>query len=140
MGHLDEAKPGLESSLQLVEAILDQKPGDQKRQRQALERKQRLAWLDAMSGRIDLAWAASNAIAEEWQALLPESGSNVLAMRAYSIYLLNRAWLAQAMGKPEIAEQLLRDSMAILDTLMRKLPENMIYQFQDPKILHYLAC
>ena len=86
-------KGGLRSTLFFVMHFLLDKPGDQIRLRQVLERKQRFAWLDAISGNTDQAWEASNAIEEEWQVFSSENGSDDLrTLQAYSIYLLDHGY------------------------------------------------
>jgi tetratricopeptide (TPR) repeat protein len=125
MGRLEESKPSLEQSLQLLQQVLIDKPGDQIRQRQVLERKQRLAWQDAMSGNTDQAWKALNAIEEEWQVFSSENGSDDLrTLQAYSIYLLNRAWIARDMGDLDLAEEKIIVSLGLISTLMSKLPDS----------------
>ena len=125
MGQLEESRPNLEQSLQLLQQVLLDKPDDQIRQRQILERKQHLAWLDAMSGNTGQAWKASNAIEEEWQVFSSDNISDDLrTLQAYSIYLLNRAWIAREMGEREVAEEKIVVSLDLISTLISKLPDS----------------
>jgi len=125
MGQLDAPRINFERSLELLEEVLLKKPGDHIRRRQALERKQLLVWLDAVSGGANRASAASNAIEKEWRALLPESGSDDLrVVLAYSTYLLHRAWIAREMGNQGLANEHIIASMDLLTSLMTKLPDN----------------
>jgi len=123
MGDLSGSRSGLERSLKLVEEALAQKPGDTIRHRQVLERKQRLAWLAAMAGDIDQAWAASTAIEEEWQNLLPENGpGDIRTMQAYAQYLLDRTWIARARGEQALAERIAEENIELLKSLVLRLP------------------
>jgi hypothetical protein len=125
MGQHEESRPNLEQSLQLLEQVLLDKPDDQIRQRQVLERKRHLAWLDAMIGDTDQAWKASNTIEEEWRAMDPENGSSDLrTVQAYSIYLLNHAWIARDMGDLDLAEEKIIISLDLISTLISELPNS----------------
>lgn len=125
MGLNYEARANMERSLQLVEELLVQNPGHQSRQRQALERKQFLAWLDAITGKVDQAWSYSNAIGEEWQVLLPDNGSDdVRAMKAYSNYRLLHNDIAIIRGDHELAKQMIANSLALLEVLVVSWPDN----------------
>lgn len=125
MGSNHRARLNIERSLQLIEDLLAQDQGNKTRQRQVLERKQLLTWLDAISGKTDQAWLASNAIGEEWQALLPENSSDdVRAMIAYTSYRLNQSRLANIRGDQVLAKGMIADSVALLEALVIKLPDN----------------
>jgi len=125
MGKADESKLNLNKSLYLIEEVLVQNPADQKTLRRLLERKQRIAWLDAVNGNIDQAWAASNILVGKWQNLLQAKGSgDVYTMQAYATFLLDRAWLERVRGNPEFAQQLNGESMTLLVSQMHKLGDN----------------
>lgn len=134
MGRVDEARPNIERSLKLMEEALAEKPGGLSRQRQVLERKQLLAWLDAISGKPDQAWIISNAIGEEWQALLggeewqallAKNGSDdVRAMIAYSNFRLYQSGIASIRGDQAFAKRAIAESVALLEALVIDLPDN----------------
>lgn len=127
MGQEGKAKPNMERSLHLIEKVLALKPGDPTVLRRIIERKQRIAWLNAMGGDNDQAWDALNAMKEVWQDMMQDSADGDIRVgQAYAEYLLNLAWLARAMRNAEIAEQISRDSMGFLEGLAHKLPDNRV--------------
>ena len=127
MGRVDEARPNIERSLKLMEEALAEKPGGISRQRQVLERKQLLAWLDAVSGKTDQAWIISNVIGEEWQALLAENGSDdVRAMISYSNFRLYQSGIASIRGDQAFAKRAIAESVSLLEALVIKLPDNRV--------------
>lgn len=125
LGQAEESKPNLEKSLQLIGEVLVQKPTDQTTLRYILVRKQRLAWLSAMTGNSKQAWLASNAMEAQWQSLLQVSDADdIRTIKDYAIYLIDRSRLAHNQSNPGIAMQALDDSMELLVTVVRNLPDN----------------
>ena len=61
-------------ALELIEAVSHQKTDVRRTKVLLAERKQYIAWLNAMVGRMDEAWAESNALVDEWNDLQRDSG------------------------------------------------------------------
>jgi tetratricopeptide (TPR) repeat protein len=91
-GFNDEAREYLQKSLPLIKAAA--RPDQITRTNRLLtERQDMIIWLDAMSGRIDEAWAGSEDQANDWQSLLETGLDNITTLLGFSAYLLDRAWL-----------------------------------------------
>ena len=113
LGRNDEARANLEKSLQLVEQRT--LPGEPSRTtRDIVGRRNLVIWLDAMSGRIDEAWAGSESQADNWRSLLESGLDNVYTLNTYTTYLLDRAWLAKERGDTQQAAGLVEHATALL--------------------------
>jgi hypothetical protein len=122
-GFNDEAREYLQKSLPLIKAAA--RPDQITRTNRLLtERQDMIIWLDAMSGRIDEAWAGSEDQANDWQSLLETGLDNITTSLDYSTYLLDRAWLANERGDTELALSLLEQGMAMISAEAVKMPNN----------------
>ncbi len=119
----DEAREYLQKSLLLIKATAqsDQITGTI---RLLVERRDMIIWLDAMSGRMDEAWAGSEDQASDWQSLLEAGLDNIETLLDYSTYLLDRAWLVNERGDSELALSLLEQGMAMVSAEAVKMPNN----------------
>ena len=123
LGNNDEAIANYEKSIQLIEQSA--RPDESTRTtRDLVMRRNRIIWLDAMSGRIDEAWAASESQADDWRNLLESGMDNVYTLITYTGYLLDHAWLANEKGDTGLAADLLEQGLALLETEAIKLPHN----------------
>jgi tetratricopeptide (TPR) repeat protein len=119
----DEAREYLQKSLLLIKAAAQ--PDQSTRTTMLLtDRRDMIIWLDAMSGRINEAWAGSEDQANTWQSLLEAGLDNITTLLDYSTYLLNRAWLANERGETELALSLLEKGMAMISAEAVKMPNN----------------
>ena len=124
-GYDEEAMRSLESSLTLVEEVAQRQPNVLEYQRIPIERKQRIAWLEANNGRAAEAWKRSDALSGDWERLQQESSpDDLLTMRFYYLYLIDHAWLARELGELELAERLVEDAIAQVVSGFRKLPDS----------------
>ena len=122
-GFNDEAREYLQKSLLLIKASVQ--PDQSTRINSLLaEHRKMIIWLDAMSGRIDEAWAGSEDQANDWQSLLEAGQDNIDTLLTYSTYLLDRAWLAHERGDTELAVSLLDQGMAAILAEAAKMPHN----------------
>ena len=113
LGLNDEARNNYEKSLLLIEQSI--RPDERARTtRDLVERRNLIIWLDAMSGRIDEAWAGSESQAADWQNLLEAGLDSIPTLVTYTTYLLDRAWLANKKGDTELAADLLDQGMDLL--------------------------
>jgi hypothetical protein len=117
------ATENLQKSLQLIKAGA-QPDQITKSNRLIAERRDMIIWLDAMSGRIDEAWAGSEDQASDWQSLLETGLDNISTLLDYSTYLLDRAWLANERGDTELAMSLLDRGMSMISAEAVKMPHN----------------
>ncbi len=119
----DEAREYLQKSLLLIKAAT--RPDQIARtNRLRVDRRDLIIGLDAMSGRIDEAWAASEDQASDWQSLLEAGLDDITRLLGYSTYLLDRAWLANKRGDTELALSLLDQGMAMISAEAVKMPNN----------------
>lgn len=119
----DEARQSFEKSLALIR-ISAQTGQDNRTEKLLAERNSLIMWLDAMSDRIDEAWASSDELSDKWQRLYEASPGNVDTILDYTTYLLDRAWLANEKGDTVLAKKLLDQSMAMVLTEAEKMPDN----------------
>jgi len=119
----DEAREYLQKSLLLIKAIA-QSDQDPRASKLLVERRNMIIWIDAMSGRIDEAWARSEDQANDLQNLLEAGLDNVNTLMIYSTYLLDRAWLANERGDTNLAMRLLDGVLAMISTEAVKMPHN----------------
>ena len=119
----DEAREYLQKSLLMIEAAAR---SDQvtRTNRLLTDRRDMIIRLDAMSGRIDEAWAGSEDQVSEWQSLLEAGLDNITTLLDYSTYLLDRAWLANERGDTELALSLLEQGTAMISAEAIKMPHN----------------
>lgn len=123
LGLNDEARKNYEKSLWLIEQSI--RPDERARTtRDLAERRDIIIWLDAMSGRIDEAWAGSESQAEDWQKLIEAGLDNLSTLVTYTTYLLDRAWLANERGDSEQAADLIEQGMILLQTEASRLLNN----------------
>ncbi|MDX2429098.1 MAG: TIR domain-containing protein [Xanthomonadales bacterium] len=124
LGNNDEAIANFEKSIQLIEQSA--RPDELNRTaRDHVMIRNRIIWLDAMSGRIDKAWAGSESLADDWRNLLESGLDNVSTLITYdTTYLLDRAWLANERDDTGLATDLLEQGLALLETEAIKLPHN----------------
>jgi tetratricopeptide (TPR) repeat protein len=122
-GFNDEAREYFQKSLLLIKAAARQ---DQiiRTNRLLAERRDRVIWFDAMSGRIDEAWAGSEEQANVWQSLIEAGLDNINTLLTYTVYLLDRAWLANERGDTTLAVSLLDQGMAMVLAEAVKKPNN----------------
>jgi len=125
-GFNEEAIKSYEKAVELIETVSQENSDSESiRQDDLVERRELIVWLDAMSGRIDEAWAGSQSLADDWQHLLQDTGlEDVHTMTVYSTYLLDRAWLANERAESSLAESLLEKGMAKLASVLSQFPEN----------------
>ena len=123
LGNNDEARANYEKSLRLIE--LSARPDEPTRTiRDLVERRNSIIWLDAMSGRMEEAWAGSGEQADDGKSLLEAGLDNVSTLIIYTSYLLDRAWLANEKGDTGLAADLLEQGMTLLETEATRLPHN----------------
>ena len=119
----DEAREHLHKSLLLITAAA--RPDQSLRTTRLLtERRNMIIRLDAMSDRIDEAWAGSEDQAGNWQILLEAGLDNIVTLLDYSAYLLDRAWLANERGDTELAMSLLERGVTTISAEAVKTPHN----------------
>jgi tetratricopeptide (TPR) repeat protein len=119
----DEAREHYQKALSLIQASA--RPDQRIRTVKLLaERKNLITWLDAMSGRIDEAWAQSEAQAEDWAELLEAGRDNMYTLKHYASYLLDRAWLANERGDTRLAADLLQQGLTLIATQAVRLPNS----------------
>ncbi len=125
MGQTGLARESIEKVLGLMAPVLEQNPDSKKITRYILERRVRLAMLMAFGGSTEQAWLAMDALDEDWQLLSGDiDGTDSLTIEGYSTFLLGRAWLAQSMGRSDMASRLLDDDITYLVEALNKLPGN----------------
>ena len=123
LGNNYEARANYEKSLRLIE--LSARPDEPTRTiRDLVERRNSIIWLDAMSGRMEEAWAGSGEQADDGKSLLEAGLDNVSTLIIYTSYLLDRAWLANEKGDTGLAADLLEQGMTLLETEATRLPHN----------------
>jgi len=122
-GNNDEARKNFERSMTLIRSSA---PAGQEHRTDKLlaERSNHIIWLDAMSGRIDEAWERSEDLSAVWQSLVETSPGNMDTLIDYTIYLLDRAWLAHQRGDTAMAVDLLDTSIATILNEVEKTPDN----------------
>ena len=122
-GFNDEAREYFQKSLLLIKAAARQDKITRTNKLLA-ERRDRVIWFDAMSGRIDEAWAGSEEQANVWQSLIEAGLDNINTLLTYTVYLLDRAWLAHERGDTTLAVSLLDQGMAMVLAEAVKKPNN----------------
>jgi len=119
----DEARDDFEKSLQLLELSAGSRSHSSTNML-LLERINHIIWLDAMSGRIDDAWAESEASEGDSRILLEAGLDKIQILKIYTTYLLDRAWLANTRGDKSLAMDLLEQAMAPLAAEAARLPHS----------------
>ncbi len=125
LGNDDVAQDNYEEALRLIAASGHAYPPTSTTLLLA-ERKTLIGRLVALSGRIDEAWAISEAQASDWQNLFEAGLDNINTLVAYSAYLLDRAWLANERGDAALAADLLDQGLAPLAAEAARLPHNRV--------------
>lgn len=122
-GLSDKAREHYEQALHLIQTSAQ--PGQRIRTLRLLaERKNLIVWLDAMSGRIEQAWAESEDLADDWRELLEAGLDNMSTLGAYVTYLLDRAWLANDMGDETLASDLIQKGLTLIAEEAARLPNS----------------
>jgi len=125
LGRVDDAIVGLETATGLMEGLLLQDPDDKKTIRWILLLKQRLAMLYAVNESYEVALRSLMALDDEWHSYFQDAVTDdSIADELYTTYLIDRAWLAQTMADPELAEQLLVDGMTRSVEALQSSPGN----------------
>ena len=126
LGLNDEARSHYERSVHLIEQSI--RPGERAiTARDLVERRNFIIWLDAMSGRVDEAWAGSESQSDDWRILLESGLDNVSTLMIYTTYLMDRAWLANERGDSEQAADLIEQGMTLLQTEASRLLNNLSF-------------
>jgi tetratricopeptide (TPR) repeat protein len=124
-GLSDEARSHYQQAVELLEASARGGPKPRSVRLDLAERRQVIAWLDAVSGRLDEAWVAMEALEGEWQYLRESAElDDVRTLRRYSTYLLNQAWLANELGQVVLARDLLEKGFGLIAAESMRLPGN----------------
>lgn len=125
MGQTADVIASSEEALQLMASLAQEYPDNKKLKRFIMLRKQQLAIQNALSGRIEQADSAMQALDKEWQLYLGNGAKDDLdAVETYTEYLVDRAWLENTKGDSGLALQLLEESMAISTGTLKRLPGN----------------
>jgi len=125
LGQLDAAKDNQEESLRLLQLLLERNPGVVRTKRRILERKQRIVRLIALNGDTEEAWAASVALAEDWQDFHQgRSSDDIRTTLVYLTSLHDRAILAKARGDIEMPARLFGYVIERLTSLLQNHPDN----------------
>lgn len=124
-GFVDDAIKAFEAAISLMERLLVQDPDDKKNTRWMLILKHRLAMHHAFNGGFEQAERSLAVLNDEWQLYFKTAVSDDFdADKEYTAYLIDRAWLAQRMGRIELAEQLLLDGMTRSVEFLKTFPGN----------------
>ena len=121
LGNSDEATESLQQALQLFEEILVKGVNIKDMTILILERAPHLAWMKAMTGNTEEAWADSNAMTEKWRLLQSLDEQDMRTKLIYTAFLLDRAWLAQSRGEVATAGRLLDDVLVRLSAAMNNM-------------------
>jgi len=125
LGNDGDAIEAYEKVVQLIESVLLQNPDDKKVARYLLHRKHRLALSQALNEDFDEATQVMDALDEEWQLYFQDDVKDDLeAIGLYTAYVIDWALLTRTKGDLEMAERLLKDSMARSLEVLEKLPGN----------------
>jgi tetratricopeptide (TPR) repeat protein len=124
MGLIEGAAESLEQVLQLITPVLAQNPDVKKITMFMLHRRLRLAILKAYGGNMEQAESDLNALEEDWQRFMQDSGPEDTSTEEHAIFLVGRAWLAQATGAAEMAERNLAEAVAQLSISLQRMPDN----------------
>jgi tetratricopeptide (TPR) repeat protein len=124
VGLTDDSKASMQETLQLMEQVLLDNPDSVYAIRYILNRKLRLALLEALDGDTDHSWLAMDELDEQWQLFRQGDGMAEFTIVQYATFLLGRAWLAQTRGETDMAIQLNGDATTILTDGLRKLSQS----------------
>ena len=124
MGLIENSMAGLEESLQLMALVLLDDPGSAYTTRYILDRRVRLAMLEALDGNIDHAWSVMDELDKEWRLFRQRDGIAEYTIVGYVSFLLGRAQLAQLRGAMDMVNQLHGEAMKILVDGLRKLSQS----------------